>query len=139
MIKNCNLHTVISLPQGVFLPYSNNKTSVIFFDKTTQTKDIWFYEVSLIEGKRLTKKNGISDKHFEDLIKLYKSRQKTPKSWLISVDKILESRTNLSAAHYNPHAIENEELLEPNEYATEIKNLLKNSSKNIDELLKELN
>lgn len=138
LIKHCNLHTVVSLPQGVFIPYSNNKTSVLFFDKTKQTKNIWFYEVSLIEGKTLTKKNGISDKHFEDLIKAYKSRPETSKSWLISVDKILENDTNLSASYYNPHSAKDEDLLEPKEYAMEIKNLLKNSATNIDKLLKEL-
>ncbi len=138
LIENSNVHTVVSLPAGVFLPYSAVKTSVIFFDKTKKTEDIWFYEVTLPEGQRLTKKNGINEDHFKELLKLYKKREETKNSWLIPVEKILESGTNLSASHYNPHGIETEELLEPEQYAEEIKQLLADASKEIDELIGEL-
>ena len=138
LIKECNVHSVVSLPAGVFLPYSAVKTSVIFFDKTKRTEDVWFYEVPLLKDKKLTKKNGISEKHFAELVKLFKKREETDQSWLVPVDKILEADTNLSAAHYNPHGIEAEELLEPEQYAEEIKDLLQSSLKNIDELLSEL-
>ena len=97
----------------------------MFFDKTKKTEDIWFYEVSLIDGKKLTKKNGISNKHFEELIRLYKTRPETLRSWLIPVNKVLENGTNLSASHYNPNAMEGEELLEPKEYIKEADDLLK--------------
>ena len=137
LIQNCNIHTVISLPLGVFLPYSAVKTSVVFFDKIKRTKDIWFYEVPLIDNKKLTKKNGISDKHFEDLINTYKKRNQTKRSWLVPVKKILENETNLSAAHYNPHGTKTEELLEPEEYAKEIQSLLNSSLNSIGELLNE--
>ena len=138
LLKECNVHTVVSLPAGVFLPYSAVKTSIIFFDKTKKTKDVWFYEVPLVDGKKLTKKNGIKEKHFAELIKLYKKRSETDHSWLVPVEKVLESGTNLSASHYNPHGIEAEELLEPEQYAEEIKGLLQSSLKNIDELIDEL-
>ncbi len=45
---------------------------------------------------------------------------------------------NLSAGHYNPHGPEEEELLEPEQYAQEIKDLLASAMKNVDELLGEL-
>ena len=138
LLEECNLHTVVSLPSGVFLPYSAVKTSVIFFDKTKRTKDIWFYELPLIDGKKLTKKNGIGDKHFDELIKTFKERKNTDRSWLIPVERILEDQTNLSASHYNPHGVESEELLEPEQYAEEIKGLLQDSLKNIESLLAEL-
>lgn len=138
LIKECNVHTVVSLPAGIFLPYSAVKTSVIFFDKTKKTQDIWFYELPLIDGKKLTKKNGVSEEHFKDLLKNFKKRTDTERSWLVPVSKVLEAETNLSAAHYNPHGVEAEELLEPEQYAEEIKILLQQSLKNIDELLGEL-
>lgn len=137
-LKECNLHTVVSLPAGVFLPYSAVKTSVIFFDKTTSTKDVWFYEVDLIAGKKLTKKAGINEMHFEELKSLYKTRPNTDHSWLVPVAKIQESDCNLSAGHYNPHGPEDEELLEPQAYAEQIKELLAGAMKNVDELLSEL-
>lgn len=138
LLTDCNLHTVVSLPAGVFLPYSAVKTSLIFFDKTKRTKDVWFYEVSLQEDKKLTKKAGITEKHFEELLKLAKKRPETEKSWLVPVAKILESGCNLSAGHYNPHGPEEVELREPEEYALEIKELLAQAMKSVDELVTEL-
>src|SRR3989344_3496816 len=138
LLTDCNLHTVVSLPAGVFLPYSAVKTSLIFFDKTKRTKDVWFYEVSLHEEKKLTKKAGITEKHFEELLKLAKKRPETEKSWLVPVSKILESGCNLSAGHYNPHGPEEVKLREPEEYALEIKELLAQAMKSVDELVAEL-
>ncbi|AGH94447.1 type I restriction-modification system subunit M [Pseudobdellovibrio exovorus] len=138
LLEECNLHSVVSLPAGVFLPYSAVKTSVIFFDKTKRTKDVWFYELPLLDDKKLTKKNGITDKHFEELLKAFKKRKESERSWLVPVEKILEAQTNLSASHYNPHGVESEELLEPEQYAEEIKVLLQESLANIEELLKEV-
>ncbi len=141
LLEECNLHSVVSLPAGVFLPYSAVKTSVIFFDKTKRTKDVWFYELPLAgdkQDKKLTKKNGITDKHFEELLKVFKDRKESERSWLVPVEKILAAQANLSASHYNPHGIESEELLEPEQYAEEIKHLLQESLGNIESLLKEL-
>lgn len=139
LLTECNLHSVVSLPSGVFLPYSPVKTSVIFFDKTKRTKDVWFYELPLYEDKKLTKKNGITDKHFEELLMSFKSRKESERSWIVPVDKILEAQTNLSASHYNPHRVESEMLLEPEQYAEEIRKLLKVSLENIESLMDELN
>ena len=47
LLGDFNLHTIISLPAGVFLPYSGVKTNIIFFDRVGSTKDIWYYEVDL--------------------------------------------------------------------------------------------
>jgi len=139
LLTECNLHTVVSLPAGIFLPYAAVKTSVLFFDKTKKTKDVWFYEVRLIDGKKLTKKNGATEEHFTELLKLYKKRSESDNSWLVPVDKVLESGCNLSAGHYNPHGPEEIELREPEEYAQEIKDLLAEAMKNVDELIGELN
>ena len=135
LIKECNVHTIVSLPAGVFLPYSAVKTSVIFFDKTKKTEEVWFCEVPLLDGKKLTKKNGIGEGHFKELLELYKARRETTLSWSVPVDKILANETNLSASHYNPNSIETEELLEPEEYAREIKNLLQSSLENINAMI----
>ncbi|MFG1520348.1 N-6 DNA methylase [Halobacteriovorax sp. ZH1_bin.1] len=137
-LETCNVHSIVSLPAGVFLPYAGVKTSVIFFDKTKKTKDVWFYEVKLPDGQRLTKKNGITEDHFSDLLKIYKNREQTENSWLVPVSKIIEEGTNLSASHYNPHGIETEDLLEPEQYAEEIKLLLSDSMTQIDSLINEL-
>lgn len=138
LIKECNIHSVVSLPAGVFLPYSAVKTSILFFDKTKRTKTVWFYEVGLIDDKKLTKKNGITEKHFEDLLKGFKKRENTERSWLVPVENVVDAQTNLSASHYSPNAENSEDLLEPEQYAKQIKELLAASLKNIDGLLSDL-
>ncbi len=44
LLTDCNLHTIVRLPNGVFNPYTGIKTNLLFFTKGTPTKDIWFYE-----------------------------------------------------------------------------------------------
>jgi type I restriction enzyme M protein len=68
----------------------------------------------------------------------FKKRSNTDHSWLIPVEKILADGVNPSVGHYNPHGPEKVELLEPQEYAAQIKDLLAGAMKNVDDLLMEL-
>ena len=52
MLENCQLQSIISLPQGVFLPYTGVKTNIIFATKVNQNlkksekrKDYWYFDV----------------------------------------------------------------------------------------------
>jgi type I restriction enzyme M protein len=44
LLARCNLHTIVRLPNGVFNPYTSIKTNLLFFEKGTPTKEIWYYE-----------------------------------------------------------------------------------------------
>ncbi len=44
LLKECNLHTIVRLPNGVFNPYTGIKTNLLFFTKGEPTKEIWYYE-----------------------------------------------------------------------------------------------
>jgi type I restriction enzyme M protein len=138
LLTECNLHTVISLPIGVFLPYSPVKTSVIFFDKTKTTKDVWFYDVQLLVDKKLTKKAGIADEHFAEILNLVKKREASERSWLVPIARIVGSGFNLAAANYNPHEQKEAQLRAPEEYALQIKDLLTQAMKSVDDLISEL-
>ena len=46
----CNLHTIVRLPNSVFHPYASIGTNLLFFEKGETTQDIWFYEHSVPEG-----------------------------------------------------------------------------------------
>jgi type I restriction enzyme M protein len=52
LLAECNLHTVVRLPQGVFAPYTTIPTNIMFFEKTGRTKDVWFYELPPPEGRK---------------------------------------------------------------------------------------
>jgi type I restriction enzyme M protein len=88
LLENFNLHTIVSLPAGVFLPYSGVKTNVIFFDRKGSTKDIWYYEVE--PPYKLTKNKPISFEHMQGFVDLWKSRAETERSWTVNVADITE-------------------------------------------------
>jgi len=44
LLAECNLHTIVRLPNGVFNPYTGIKTNLLFFTKGLPTKEVWFYE-----------------------------------------------------------------------------------------------
>lgn len=50
LTRECNLHTILRLPNGVFNPYTGIKTNILFFTKGESTQDIWFYEHPYPEG-----------------------------------------------------------------------------------------
>lgn len=52
LIEECNLHTIVRLPNSVFKPYASIGTNLLFFEKGTPTKDIWFYEHRVPDGQK---------------------------------------------------------------------------------------
>lgn len=88
LIERFNLHTIVSLPAGVFLPYSGVKTNVLFFDRAGTTNDIWYYEVN--PPYKLTKNKPISYEHFAEFLELRKSHGISENSWIVNVNDIKE-------------------------------------------------
>ncbi len=107
ILENYNLHTIISLPAWVFLPYSGVKTNIIFFDKVGSTRDIWYYEIDL--GRTLTKNKPIKYEELKEIEWLSKERKDTPKSWIVKVSDIRDY--DLSAK--NPNKAKEEALASP--------------------------
>jgi len=50
LMEECQLHTIIRLPNGVFAPYTGIKTNLLFFTKGRPTDTIWFYEHRYPDG-----------------------------------------------------------------------------------------
>ncbi len=115
LLQKFNVHTIISLPQGVFASMGAGvKTNLLFFDKTGQTKEIWFGE---IEGK-FTKKKVIQDSHLEDVLKKLKKREASNNTWLVSIDEITKYNFDLSPKNPNKAGIGN--IPEPGQIITDI-------------------
>ena len=98
LIEDCNLHSILVLPRGVFQGASVD-TVVLFFDKGSKTKNIWYYQLS--PSRTLGKTNPLTESDLEDFVALQKSRAITDRSWIIDVDD-LDSNLNLKAQ--NPNA-----------------------------------
>lgn len=115
LLENFNLHTIVSLPAGVFIPYSGVKTNFILFDRTGSTSEIWYYEVN--PPYKLTKNKPITSEHLHEFTELYQTRAATPNSWTIKVSDIKEY--DLSAK--NPNKQRDVEHLPPAEILAKLK------------------
>lgn len=112
LLEDCNLHTLVRLPNSVFAPYTSIKTNLLFFTKGTPTKDIWFYEHTLPAGvKAYNKGKPLKVEEFEPLSAWwgsaedgFSSRQETTQAWKVSLDEIKSRNYNLDCK--NPHIAE---------------------------------
>ncbi len=117
LLENFNLHTILSLPAGVFLPYSGVKTNVIFFDRTGATTDIWYYECT--PEQKLTKNKPIQYEHLQEFVTLFPQRTDSPNSWTVSVQDIVENGYDISAK--NPNSQTDIDHLPPHEIIAHIR------------------
>lgn len=123
LLQNLNLHTIISLPSGVFANVSPKggsgpKTNLLFFEKGLPTKEIWYYELTPPNGKNYTKNNSIKDEHLEDAYKKWQKREISENSWIVKVEDIIENEYDLSAK--NPNRIKPIEYPKPEELHSNI-------------------
>jgi len=85
LLTDCNLHTIVRLPQSTFHP-ATVSTNLLFFEKGTPTKEIWYYEHQLPEGqKSYSKTKVIQFDEFEPLIKWWSKRKETEVAWRVKV------------------------------------------------------
>lgn len=93
LLKEYNLHTIVRLPNGVFSPYTAIPTNLLFFDRSGPTKDIWYYEVPLPEGrKNYTKTKPLQFDEFADCIKWFNAKRRTENdhAWRVAATDVLK-------------------------------------------------
>jgi type I restriction enzyme M protein len=105
LLENFNLHTIISLPPGVFANVSASgqgpKTNLLFFEKGQPTKEIWYYELTPPAGVKYTKKNPILDEYTVDAFEKWQKRARSEDSWIVSAEEIVAKNYDLSAKNPN--------------------------------------
>ena len=80
LLEQCNLHTILDLPGGVFQG-AGVKTVVLFFDKGTPTRHIWYYQLN--PGRNLGKTNALNEGDLEDFLNLQQTKADSENSWSI--------------------------------------------------------
>jgi type I restriction enzyme M protein len=96
LLKDFNLHTIVRLPNGVFAPYTGIPTNLLFFDRSGPTKDVWYYEQPLPEGrKNYTKTQPIQFEDFSNCIEWWNKRKENDRAWKVPVADILKNGCNL--------------------------------------------
>jgi type I restriction enzyme M protein len=111
LLETCNLHTVLDMPGGTFQG-AGVKTVVLFFQKGSPTRKIWYYQLD--PGRNLGKTNPLNDDDMAEFVKLQRTFADSPKSWTIDVAGIDKTTYDLSVknpdggeevAHRSPLAI----------------------------------
>ena len=131
LLNECNLHTIVKLPAGVFAPYTSITTNILFFDKTEATKEIWYYDVPLPEGYRsFSKTKPFKSIHLDGVRKWWNDRDKEDlNSYKVSMDEVVSKEFNLDFKNPN-------KLVEEKEYTLdELLTTMDVKSKNIVSLV----
>ena len=103
LLRECNLHTIVRLPNGVFAPYTSIRTNLLFFTKGEPTKEIWFYEHPYPPGaKSYNKGKPIRIEEFEAEKAWWKNRVENEQAWRVSIETIKAGNFNLDLK--NPHS-----------------------------------
>ena len=109
LLAECNLHTIVRLPNSVFKPYANISTNILFFEKGEPTKDIWFYEHRVPEGqKAYSMTRPVRFEYMQGCIDWWggtkrKNRKETEVAWKVSIEDVKRRGYNLDIK--NPHTI----------------------------------
>jgi type I restriction enzyme M protein len=105
LLEDCNLHTIVRLPKGVFAPYTGIKTNLLFFTKGEPTKHVWFYEHPYPAGaKSYSKTKPLRIEEFAAEKKWWKKRKETDQAWKVSLEDIQARGYNLDIK--NPRAVD---------------------------------
>lgn len=144
LLEDCNLHTIIRLPKGVFSPYTDIPTNLLFFEKGSSTQSIWYYEHKLPNGyKNYSKTKSIRYDEFEPELLWWNDRKSNDFAWSINIDEIKNNNYNLDIK--NPKSKVDEYLFIDNEKlyrhfdsnSIEISSRLDNVKENIKNLTKD--
>jgi type I restriction enzyme M protein len=119
LLKEFNLHTIVRLPNGVFAPYTGIPTNLLFFDRSGPTREVWYYEQPLPEGrKNYTKTAPIQFEEFAPLVSWWNKRTETDNAWKVPAAELLANGCNLDRK--NPRAKEDITHLPPVQLAADI-------------------
>ena len=100
LLHECNLHTIVRLPNGVFSPYTGIKTNLLFFTKGGPTKEIWYFEHPYPDGyKSYSKTKPIRAEEFFLEKEWWKHREQNPYAWKVSLEEIEAGCYNLDMKH----------------------------------------
>lgn len=109
LMEECNLHTIVRLPNSVFRPYASIGTNLLFFEKGAPTKDIWYWEHRVPEGqKAYSMTRPIRVEHLADCVAWWggakrEGRVENERAWKVSAEEVKARGYNLDIK--NPHTV----------------------------------
>lgn len=102
LLTDCNLHTIVRLPNSVFSPYATVATNLLFFTKGEPTKEVWYYEHTLPEGqKSYSKTKPIQFEELKPIQEWWDDRKESEVSWKVSIEDLRKTDFNLDIKNPN--------------------------------------
>jgi type I restriction enzyme M protein len=136
LLSECNLHTIVRLPNGVFNPYTSIKTNLLFFTKGEPTTEVWYYEHPYPSGyKSYSKTKPIRIQEFEPEKAWWNSREESEYAWKVDAEEIKANNYNLDIKNPNTPQEENGD---PDKLLAEYQDLLADIAHTRDKLRDEL-
>lgn len=125
LVESFNVHTIVRLPKGVFEPYSDIQTNILFFDRSEKTKGIWFYQHEVPHDRQnmrnpcYTQTFPLQYKEFETVLSWWNARKQTEKAWYIPIEKVRQQ--NFTFDFRNPLSKDNVSSIKPEDSIAECK------------------
>ena len=136
LLDECNLHTIVRLPNGVFAPYTGIKTNLLFFTKGQPTREVWYYQHPYPPGyKSYSKTKPIRIEEFEPEQAWWQNRVENEYAWRVPVETIKANGYNLDIK--NPHQVD-EEHADPEHLLANYRSLLAEVAETREQLKQEL-
>ncbi len=123
LLTECDLQAVISLPSGVFKPYSGVGTAALIFKKGSPTKSVWFYDITADGFSLDDKRTPIEANDIPDVLAKWPTREEGPNSYRVPIEKIRENDWSLAAGRYKPVTTEAVNHDAPEEILADVLNL----------------
>ncbi len=102
LLREFNLHTIVRLPNGVFAPYTSIPTNLLFFDRSGPTKEIWYYEQPIPDGKKnYTKTQPLQFEEFKPCQEWWSNRAENERAWKVSAENVAKNGYNLDTKNPN--------------------------------------
>jgi type I restriction enzyme M protein len=118
LMEQCNLHTILDLPSGVFQG-AGVKTVVLFFEKGKPTEKIWYYQLN--PGRNLGKTNALNEADLAEFERMYHTREESENSWILDASTLGDDY-DLSVK--NPNKVEEKDERTPAEIMDRINELI---------------
>ena len=122
LLTEFDLHTVLSLPAGCFLPYTSVKTNVLFFDRREDgkgTNSVWYYDLTNDGFDLKQTRRPIDGSQIPDFLSKWTKRTEGENSWTVSSQELIKHSCDLSAR--NPIRVKDLEHLPALELVQSIK------------------
>ncbi|MBN9392190.1 MAG: N-6 DNA methylase [Chloroflexi bacterium] len=102
MLREFNLHTIVRLPKGVFAPYTDIQTNILFFDREGPTREVWYCELPLPESrKKYTKTKPVQFEEFGPVLEWWNDREENERAWKVQAADLLMDGCNLDVKNPN--------------------------------------